>query len=104
MSDDIKKRDITSLIEKEAPNLHNLLDPQDVNIFNEMTGESSWELVNLPIIEEGEEKEEGNDLVVEMESNPMSAAREIEMTSDSRIEKKRKMKGKRTRWSITGRV
>ena len=39
MSDDIKKRDITSLIEKEAPNLHNLLDPQDVNIFKEMTGE-----------------------------------------------------------------
>ena len=72
--------------------------------FNEMTGESSWELVNLSIIEEDEEKEEGNNLVVEMESNPMSAAREIEMTSDSRIEKKRKMKGKRTRWSITGRV
>ena len=39
MSEDIKKRDITSLIEKEAPNLHNLLDPQDVNIFKEMTGE-----------------------------------------------------------------
>ena len=39
MSEEIKKRDITSLIEKEAPNLHNLLDPQDVNIFKEMTGE-----------------------------------------------------------------
>ena len=39
MSDDIKKRDITSLIEKEAPNLHNLLDPEDVSVFKEMTGE-----------------------------------------------------------------
>ena len=39
MSDDIKKRDITSLIEKEAPNLNNLLDPEDVSIFKEMTGE-----------------------------------------------------------------
>ena len=39
MSEDIKKRDITSLIEKEAPNLHNLLDPEDVSIFKEMTGE-----------------------------------------------------------------
>ena len=39
MSDNIKKRDITSLIEKEAPNLNNLLDPQDVSIFKEMTGE-----------------------------------------------------------------
>ena len=39
MSEDIKKRDITSLIEKEAPNLNNLLDPQDVSIFKEMTGE-----------------------------------------------------------------
>ena len=39
MSDDIKKRDITSLIEKEAPNLNNLLDPDDVSIFKEMTGE-----------------------------------------------------------------
>ena len=39
MSDDIKKRDITSLIEKEAPNLHNLLEPEDVSIFKEMTGE-----------------------------------------------------------------
>tara|TARA_B100000579_G_scaffold12103_1_gene8919 strand:- start:517 stop:1203 length:687 start_codon:yes stop_codon:yes gene_type:complete len=39
MSDDIKKRDITSLIEKEAPNLNNLLDPEDVSAFKEMTGE-----------------------------------------------------------------
>jgi N-acetyl-beta-hexosaminidase len=39
MSDDIKKRDITSLIEKEAPNLNNLLEPEDVSIFKEMTGE-----------------------------------------------------------------
>ena len=39
MSEDIKKRDITSLIEKEAPNLHNLLDPEDVSIFNGMTEE-----------------------------------------------------------------
>ena len=39
MSDDIKKRDITSLIEKEAPNLHNLLEPEDVSAFKEMTGE-----------------------------------------------------------------
>ena len=39
MSEDIKKRDITSLIEKEAPNLHNLLDPEDVSVFKEMTGE-----------------------------------------------------------------
>jgi len=39
MSEDIKKRDITSLIEKEAPNLNNLLDPEDVSVFKEMTGE-----------------------------------------------------------------
>jgi hypothetical protein len=39
MSENIKKRDITSLIEKEAPNLHNLLDPEDVSVFKEMTGE-----------------------------------------------------------------
>ena len=39
MSEEIKKRDITSLIEKEAPNLHNLLDPEDVSVFKEMTGE-----------------------------------------------------------------
>ena len=39
MSEDIKKRDITSLIEKEAPNLNNLLDPEDVSKFKELTGE-----------------------------------------------------------------
>ena len=39
MSDNIKKRDITSLIEKEAPNLNNLLDPEGVSAFKEMTGE-----------------------------------------------------------------
>ena len=39
MSDNIKKRDITSLIEKEAPNLNNLLDPEDVAKFKELTGE-----------------------------------------------------------------
>ena len=39
MSEEIKKRDITSLIEKEAPNLHNLLDPEDVFEFKQMTGE-----------------------------------------------------------------
>ena len=39
MSDNIKKRDITSLIEKEAPNLNNLLDPEDVSVFKEMTSE-----------------------------------------------------------------
>ena len=39
MSEDIKKRDITSLIEKEAPNLNNLLDPEDVSVFKEMTEE-----------------------------------------------------------------
>ena len=39
MSDNIKKRDITSLIEKEAPNLNNLLNPEDVSVFKEMTGE-----------------------------------------------------------------
>ena len=39
MSDNIKKRDITSLIEKEAPNLNQLLDKEDVSVFKEMTGE-----------------------------------------------------------------
>ena len=39
MSDNIKKRDITSLIEKKPPNLNNLLDPEDVSVFKEMTGE-----------------------------------------------------------------
>ena len=44
MSDNIKKRDITSLIEKEAPNLNNLLDPEDVSKFKELTGElrATW--------------------------------------------------------------
>ena len=39
MSDNIKKRNIQDLIEKEAPNLHNLLEPEDVSAFQEMTGE-----------------------------------------------------------------
>jgi hypothetical protein len=39
MSEDIKKRDITSLIEKEAPNLNQLLDKEDVSVFKELTGE-----------------------------------------------------------------
>ena len=39
MSDNIKKRHIQDLIEKEAPNLNNLLETEDVNIFKEMTGE-----------------------------------------------------------------
>ena len=39
MSDNIKKRNIQDLIEKEAPNLNNLLEPEDVSIFKEMTGE-----------------------------------------------------------------
>ena len=38
MSDNIKKRNIQDLIEKEAPNLNNLLEPEDVSIFKEMTG------------------------------------------------------------------
>ena len=33
------KRNIQALIEKEAPNLHNLLDPNDVSKFKELTGE-----------------------------------------------------------------
>ena len=32
MSDNIKKRNIQDLIEKEAPNLHNLLEPEDVSM------------------------------------------------------------------------
>ena len=39
MSDNIKKRNIQDLIEKEAPNLNNLLEPEDVSAFQEMTGE-----------------------------------------------------------------
>ena len=38
-SKEAKKRDITSLIEKEAPNLNQLLDKEDVSVFKEMTGE-----------------------------------------------------------------
>ena len=34
-----EKRNIHELIEKEAPNLSNLLDPSDVNKFKELTGE-----------------------------------------------------------------
>jgi hypothetical protein len=34
-----EKRNIHALIEKEAPNLHNILDPKDVNAFKELTGE-----------------------------------------------------------------
>ena len=32
-----EKRNIHALIEKEAPNLHNILDPKDVLAFKEMT-------------------------------------------------------------------
>tara|TARA_R110000796_G_scaffold129552_1_gene245255 strand:- start:510 stop:1196 length:687 start_codon:yes stop_codon:yes gene_type:complete len=39
MSDNIKKRNIQDLIEKEATNLNNLLEPEDVSIFNGMTEE-----------------------------------------------------------------
>ena len=34
-----EKRNIHALIEKEAPNLHNLLDPNDVSAFKELTEE-----------------------------------------------------------------
>jgi len=34
-----EKRDIHALIEKEAPNLYNILDPQDVTEFKALTGE-----------------------------------------------------------------
>ena len=34
-----EKRNIHALIEKEAPSLNNLLDPQDVKAFKEMTAE-----------------------------------------------------------------
>jgi hypothetical protein len=34
-----EKRNIKELIEKEAPNLNNILEPEDVSIFKEMTGE-----------------------------------------------------------------
>ena len=39
MSDDIIKKDIKQLIEKETPNLNNLLSKEDVSIFKEMTQE-----------------------------------------------------------------
>ena len=72
--------------------------------FNETTGESAWELPDsLTMVNEGKEEEERNDSIVGMELNPMSAAREIEMTSERRG-RKRKLKGKRTRFSITGRL
>jgi len=34
-----EKRNILELIEKESPNLNNLLDPNDVSKFKELTGE-----------------------------------------------------------------
>jgi hypothetical protein len=34
-----QKRNIHALIQKETPNLHNLLDPKDVSAFKELTGE-----------------------------------------------------------------
>ena len=34
-----EKRNIKELIEKEAPNLNNLLEPEDVSVFKEMTEE-----------------------------------------------------------------
>ena len=34
-----KKRDVKSLIEKESPNLNNLLDPKEVQQFKELTEE-----------------------------------------------------------------
>ena len=34
-----EKRNIKELIEKEAPNLNNILEPEDVSIFKEMTEE-----------------------------------------------------------------
>ena len=39
MSDDIIKKDIKSLIEKETPNLNNLLSPEEVSDFKSMTEE-----------------------------------------------------------------
>jgi len=39
MSDDIIKKDIKSLIENETPNLHNLLNTEDLNNFKAMTEE-----------------------------------------------------------------
>ena len=39
MSDDIVKKDIKSLVEKEIPNLNNLLSPEEVSDFKSMTEE-----------------------------------------------------------------
>ena len=39
MSDDIIKKDIKSLVEKEIPNLNNLLSPEEVSDFKSMTEE-----------------------------------------------------------------
>ena len=39
MSDDIIKKDIKSLVEKEIPNLNNLLSPEEVSDFQSMTEE-----------------------------------------------------------------
>ena len=39
MSDDIIKKDIKQLIEKETPNLTNLLSQEDVSVFKQMTEE-----------------------------------------------------------------
>ncbi len=39
MSDEIIKKDIKQLIEKETPNLTNLLSQEDVSVFKQMTEE-----------------------------------------------------------------
>ena len=39
MSDDIIKKDIRDIIEKETPNLHNLLSTEEVSDFKAMTNE-----------------------------------------------------------------
>ena len=38
------KRNIKALIEKEAPNLNNLLDPEEVKIFKGLTKSKSFEI------------------------------------------------------------
>ena len=45
MEKNIKKRDVESLIDKETPNLHNVLDPQDVEDFKKLKHElrDTWE-------------------------------------------------------------
>ena len=45
MEKNIKKRDVESLIDKETPNLHNVLDPQDVEEFKKLKHElrDTWE-------------------------------------------------------------